>query len=81
MIYLLATIGLVTLVVLVWRAFGPELGGGRSARTQVPPDDDPEFLRRLDEQRRNQPDSGKPNNGDPNNGNPNSGNPGDGTGS
>lgn len=52
MIYLLAAIGLATLVVLVWRAFGPDPASRQSERTQVPPDDDPEFLRRLDEQRR-----------------------------
>lgn len=51
MIYLLAAIGLATLVVLVWRAFGPDPASRQSDRTQVPPDDDPEFLRRLDEQR------------------------------
>ncbi|NKS83078.1 hypothetical protein GS530_19010 [Rhodococcus hoagii] len=49
MIYLLALIGLVTLAVLFWKAFGPTpttaaRGGGRA----VGPDDDPEFLWRVD---------------------------------
>ncbi|MDN5758084.1 MAG: hypothetical protein L0H59_06065 [Tomitella sp.] len=44
MIYLLAAIGLATLVVLAWRAFAPDLGPRRSNA----PDDDPEFLRSLD---------------------------------
>ncbi len=57
-IYVLAAIGLATVVVVVWRAFGPAVESQRSARTQVPPDDDPEFLRRLDEQRRNKPNDG-----------------------
>ncbi|CAM2841757.1 hypothetical protein RHDE110596_03610 [Prescottella defluvii] len=56
MIYLLAFIGLITLAVLFWKAFGPtattaDRGGGRPAgRTgrAVGPDDDPEFLWRVD---------------------------------
>ncbi|WP_305092500.1 hypothetical protein [Prescottella sp. R16] len=56
MIYLLALIGLVTLAVLFWKAFGPTattatLRGGRGTRTDgrvVGPDDDPEFLWRVD---------------------------------
>lgn len=47
MIYLLALIGLVTLGVLFWRAFGPEAVAPPSRRT-TGPDDDPEFLRRID---------------------------------
>jgi hypothetical protein len=51
-IYLLALIGLVTLAVLFWKAFGPTpttaaRGGGRGGRA-VGPDDDPEFLWRVD---------------------------------
>ncbi|MHA6801441.1 hypothetical protein [Bounagaea algeriensis] len=55
MIYVLAAIGAVALAVLVWKAFGPtsDTTSDETAR-QAPlaPDDDPEFLRRLDEQRR-----------------------------
>lgn len=58
MIYVLAAIGLATVVVVVWRAFGPDVESRRSARTRVAPDDDPEFLRRLDEQQRNKPNDG-----------------------
>lgn len=47
MIYILALIGLVTLGVLFWRAFGPEAGVTSPGRA-VGPDDDPEFLRRID---------------------------------
>ena len=48
MIYLLALIGLVTLGVLFWRAFGPDAAPPPPARRAVGPDDDPEFLRRID---------------------------------
>ncbi|CAM3953900.1 hypothetical protein [Smaragdicoccus niigatensis] len=46
MMQLLAVIGLITVVVLMWKAFGPQPG----ERTNVGvrgPDDDPEFLWRL----------------------------------
>jgi len=56
-IYLLAFIGLVTLAVLFWKAFGPtattavrgrsDSKVGRVGRV-VGPDDDPEFLWRVD---------------------------------
>ncbi len=47
MIYVLALVGLVTLVILFWRAFGPDTTGPGPGRA-VGPDDDPEFLRRID---------------------------------
>ena len=47
MIYVLALIGLVTLAVLAWRAFGADAVGSEPGRS-VGPDDDPEFLRRID---------------------------------
>ncbi|NIH82857.1 MULTISPECIES: hypothetical protein [Amycolatopsis] len=50
MIYLLAAIGALTIAVLLWRAFGPE-HVGVSSRATVPPDDDPEFLRKLGQQK------------------------------
>ncbi len=43
MIYVLAAIGLATLMVLAWRAFAPDL----TPRRGPAPDDDPEFLRSL----------------------------------
>lgn len=54
MLYVLATIGAVTVALLLWRAFGPE----RTAGPREPvlgPEDDPEFLRELG--RRQRPDS------------------------
>lgn len=66
MIYLLALIGLVTLAVLFWKAFGPATttaakggNGGRSSRV-VGPDDDPEFLWRVDRENRRRPGSDTP---------------------
>ncbi|WP_019852695.1 hypothetical protein [Actinopolyspora mortivallis] len=52
-LYFLAAIGAVTLLVLLWKGFGPDTLGGNSERTERPaPDDDPEFLRRISEQQR-----------------------------
>ncbi|MCO1579259.1 MULTISPECIES: hypothetical protein [unclassified Crossiella] len=54
-LYLLAVIGAVTVGALMWRAFGPERPKSyRAAGGPVAPDDDPDFLRRLDENRRRQ---------------------------
>lgn len=47
MLYLFAVIGLVALAVLAWRAFGPEQGAAPGSRA-LGPDDDPDFLRRID---------------------------------
>lgn len=47
MLYLLAIVGLVALTTLFWRAFGPETTTTAARRVRGP-DDDPEFLRRLD---------------------------------
>lgn len=53
MIYLLAAVGTITVAVLLWKAFGPEqLPGRRDRQGPVAPDDDPDFLRKLDEQQR-----------------------------
>ncbi|MCI2417021.1 hypothetical protein MOQ72_06260 [Saccharopolyspora sp. K220] len=55
MVYVLAAIGALTIVVLMWKAFGPDpTGAARRRPRQAPiaPDDDPDFLRRLDEQKR-----------------------------
>lgn len=48
MVYILALIGLITLAILMWRAFGPSLVGRTNGIPRsVGPDDDPEFLWRL----------------------------------
>jgi hypothetical protein len=56
MIYVLAAIGAITIVVLLWRAFGEQRHALTGARRQAPvaPDDDPDFLRKLGEQQRGQ---------------------------
>ncbi|MDR7302376.1 hypothetical protein [Haloactinomyces albus] len=59
MIYVLAAIGAITVIVLMWQAFGPgrdTVGGGHGRSQPVAPDDDPDFLRRLGEQQRKQRD-------------------------
>ncbi|KQU36291.1 MULTISPECIES: hypothetical protein [Nocardiaceae] len=45
MIYVLALIGLVVVIVLLWKSFGPETGAPRGRVTG--PDDDPEFLWKI----------------------------------
>ncbi|MGH3433580.1 MAG: hypothetical protein ACRDQB_12170 [Thermocrispum sp.] len=56
--YLLAAIGAVAIAVLLWRLFTAERVGvpadqrKRKPAPPVAPDDDPEFLRKLDEQAR-----------------------------
>lgn len=52
MIYALAAIGALTIAVLMWKAFGPQLATTRPCQAQVAPDDDPEFLRKIAEQQR-----------------------------
>lgn len=50
MLYLLAAIGAIAVAVLLWRAFAVRPAGVRSRRpARLAPDDDPEFLRRLNE--------------------------------
>ena len=58
MLYLLAAIGAIAVAVLLWRAFvaRPESVAPRRSTRSVAPDDDPEFLRRLDEHKRRRPD-------------------------
>ena len=57
MIYLLAMIGALTIAVLLWRAFGPNrVETAPSRRRTLAPDDDPDFLRKLGEQRKKKPD-------------------------
>ncbi|WP_068156124.1 hypothetical protein [Rhodococcus phenolicus] len=46
MLYLLAFIGAVTLAVLLWKAFGP--GVRPQSGRALGPDDDPEFLWKVD---------------------------------
>ncbi|MFD1146849.1 hypothetical protein [Saccharothrix hoggarensis] len=56
MLYLLAVIGALTIAVLLWRAFGPDRVNTAPSRRFVAPDDDPDFLRKLGEQRKKKPD-------------------------
>ncbi|TCP53124.1 hypothetical protein EV191_105187 [Tamaricihabitans halophyticus] len=55
MLYLLAAVGAIAVAVLLWRSFGSERLGvpsrGPSGSVSAP-DDDPDFLRELDEQNR-----------------------------
>jgi hypothetical protein len=54
MLYLLAAIGAIVLVVLLWRAFvarPANVAPPRRTRA-IAPDDDPEFLRRLGEHKK-----------------------------
>ena len=62
MTYLFAVLGLIAIGFLMWRAFGPQSDGGGNAspsagnrgraRGPVGPDDDPDFLRDLDNRTR-----------------------------
>ncbi|MEO9326875.1 hypothetical protein [Gordonia aurantiaca] len=61
MTYLFAVIGLLAIGFLLWRAFGPQSDAGNSPssvgsrgrnRRPVGPDDDPDFLRDLDNRTR-----------------------------
>ncbi|MGN0041205.1 MULTISPECIES: hypothetical protein [unclassified Rhodococcus (in: high G+C Gram-positive bacteria)] len=53
MLYLLALIGAVTLAVLLWKAYGPN--SGKPPARVVGPDDDPEFLWKVDREVRRRP--------------------------
>lgn len=65
MTYLLAAVGAIAVAMLLWRAFGPDRSGGTGLATRgsggspSAPDDDPDFLRKLDEHNRRKPDDGK----------------------
>lgn len=52
MTYLLALIALVTVAVLFWKGFGPDLSARRTPPRMIGPDDDPEFLWKIDRQTR-----------------------------
>jgi hypothetical protein len=61
MLYLLAAIGAIAVVVLLWRAFVARPASVTPSRLKtVAPDDDPEFLRRLGEDKRRDDEDGKP---------------------
>ncbi|MGW5055434.1 hypothetical protein [Actinokineospora sp. NPDC004072] len=61
MVYLLAAVGALTLAVLMWRAFGPQpTDVAQRRRTPLAPDDDPDFLRKLDENRRKRDEDSPP---------------------
>lgn len=51
MIYLLAAVGLATVAVLFWKAFGPDFRPANERRV-IGPDDDPDFLWRLNRESR-----------------------------
>ncbi len=58
MLYLLAIVGALTIAVLLWKAFGPGL---RSQPTRViGPDDDPDFLWKVDREFRRRSTDGTP---------------------
>ncbi|HWE91299.1 MAG TPA: hypothetical protein VG317_17695 [Pseudonocardiaceae bacterium] len=50
LLYLLAAIGVVSIAIPVWRALASPRVGAGARRRSVGPDDDPDFLRELDEQ-------------------------------
>ncbi|MFF0147321.1 MULTISPECIES: hypothetical protein [Amycolatopsis] len=52
MIALLAAVGAITIVVLLWRVLGAERIRVPQRRPPLAPDDDPDFLRKLSEQQR-----------------------------
>ncbi len=58
MAYVLATVGLIIVAVLIWRALSPGRVGAGARRRPMAPDDDPDFLRRLGEQIKRQDDEG-----------------------
>jgi hypothetical protein len=64
MLYLLAAIGVVTVAVLLWRTFAPARVGVGARAHRIGPDDDPDFLRRLDEQNRGRDDGQNGQHGD-----------------
>ncbi|QFZ24885.1 hypothetical protein [Saccharothrix syringae] len=55
MLYLLAVVGALTIAVLLWRSFGPDRVETAPSRRFVAPDDNPDFLRKLGEQRAKKP--------------------------
>lgn len=57
-LYLLAFIGAVTLAVLLWKAYGPDVN--RPPTRVVGPDDDPEFLWKVDRDVHKRRSDGKP---------------------
>lgn len=66
MIYALALLGAATLAVLMWKAFGPSTDSfgpgspqGATRSKPIAPDDDPDFLRSIDQQRDQRPDEGE----------------------
>ncbi|MBB3662282.1 MULTISPECIES: hypothetical protein [Prauserella salsuginis group] len=63
MLYLLAVVGAITISVVVWRLLSQErVGAGTrpNRANPVAPDDDPEFLRKLGEQKPKRPDPQRP---------------------
>jgi len=60
MLYVFAAIGVLTVALLLWRAFGPEKLETAPRHPVIAPDDDPDFLRKLGEQgKKKRPEEGK----------------------
>lgn len=64
MLYLIAIVGLVAMTALFWRAFGPVAVRSGAPRV-LGPDDDPEFLSRLDSSAQPGPGEAPPTEPDP----------------
>ena len=60
MLYLFALIGMAAVVAAVWFALRPQQPTVAKRPRVLPPDDDPEFLRRLSERRNERRDDGLP---------------------
>lgn len=63
MLYLLATVGVVTIAALLWRALSPDRVSVGARRGVMGPDDDPDFLKHLGEQNRPPDDDDSPDHG------------------
>ncbi|HEX5495489.1 MAG TPA: hypothetical protein VFX70_13045 [Mycobacteriales bacterium] len=61
-LYVLAILAAVAVVVALWRLLGPQRapGGQRPHRRVLAPDDDPDFLRELDERAQRRDDDESP---------------------
>jgi hypothetical protein len=66
-VWILLILGVPIFGALLYLVSGRPIGG-KTSKTQVAPDDDPEFLRRLAEQLKDDPDEDQKPEGDPKNG-------------
>ncbi|HEX3783360.1 MAG TPA: hypothetical protein VHX38_27150 [Pseudonocardiaceae bacterium] len=58
--YVLAVVGVILIVVLLWRFLAPNRVGAGARRRPMAPDDDADFLRRLGEQIKRGDDGDRP---------------------